>query len=151
MATTNDKWAVKRAEANPLLASCALSDFAELPEGIISSNTARGLEKVDVSHLRVPEWNKFNLRDFAFKFGYKRFVGTVDEVNKGTHVTRWQMEALWLRILKKKYASYDPRPNDLSRFQGTRFSLCMQDKEKIFWKAYCAVSNTHNNCVSILT
>jgi hypothetical protein len=112
MNTTDGKEAAKRAmraALNPELAAFTRSDFAELPEQFISSKYATiRLLNVDVAHLKVPKWDKFDLWEFVFKVGYKRFVKSIDGMNQKKPITRLEMESLWLRFLLRKYDEYDP-------------------------------------------
>ncbi|EHK97052.1 hypothetical protein M7I_7192 [Glarea lozoyensis 74030] len=100
------------------------------------------LEAVDISHLSVPEWPQFDFRGFVFELGYKRFVDAIDRKNKG--VTRRQMEALWLAMLKKKYATWDPRPSDEAQQRQVNYNICIGYKWDMMYNAFLMRSGHYN-------
>jgi hypothetical protein len=129
------------------LATYVLEDFAKLPGLVLTNNIIPRLEKVNISHIRVPQWSQYNLSSMIFQLGYKSFVKTVDSVNYFA-IDRWEMEALWWDIIKKKYALYDPRPSDYGRLRTENFAMCMKDKEEILYKGFHSVSHFSPLCNS---
>jgi hypothetical protein len=124
-----------------------ISHFTRLPQVITIRPQTAILEAVNISHLSVPEWRKYDFRNFVFRIGYKRFVDAIDRKNEG--VTRREMEALWWATLKKKYATWDPRPT-LEKLQKiVNYNECMGHKWDMIHNAFLMVSWSANEFVCV--
>jgi hypothetical protein len=109
-ATHNMAFNARHAQLNANLATVGISEFAELPRGVINDIT-RMYDDLDTSYIKVPrEWARHNLREFAFtKVGYKKFVHGMDQANGAKPIDRLRMEAVWWKQLVIRYATFDPR------------------------------------------
>jgi hypothetical protein len=120
MVSCNEKMRLEtmaaRASANPPLYSYATSDFNKEPSVMLETETCRILERVDTRGISIPKWRNVDLWDAIFDhtLGYKNFVALVESMDL-VPVDRLHMEAHWMKLLMRKYASFDPRSESKSR------------------------------------
>lgn len=90
-----------------------------VPEGYLTNigkattyiSTMKRLLSIDISHVRIPNYDKSDLFDFVHKkVGYKAFTADVDRLQILAHlppVDRPTMEAAWAQCCVKKFGVWD--------------------------------------------